>query len=557
MSVSGVDPAATNDIARIASQGVIQLTQALFKATADNQKVESREKDSALKKALAEKAPGISLAETVQRIASLFGNTQGDIAQKLTGDPARDLEEDVRRAVEQRESTDDHVEIGKGLMGVIRGRAGNRHSFSSMGGGRGEDGLIGQTLEEVQATIQAFQTAYESFLVGGGTSSRQEVERLERALQQMGVSASDIVEFRKAIATAVRHRVMQMLKQSARNQLLSQPKSIEFFLAKTAHQNIISYLVVDKNLPEVQRLGGWQFGGFHGDLQGAVNHAARETGSTMGTVAREGLDRAVMQQAIQHDQTLPDLEKEMEQWLQMAEKTGVSVKAYYQKLPRFLDDQGLLPRNDIALFHAQNGTAGHSGNGHQSPEQRAMFVASEVERREVLFDRLRAEVANQILQPGWGRALSLSFRVVKTKNGLLKLGVRSEDIDRVMKEGKELAKWKLFAQLREHFEERASIGDLESPAGELVEKKIRALLSNLDRLGLHLKDEHVVRMRDQANYKMFDILQVELANIQQGIRLRDIPYLRQREKFALQAMDRIAQESGIGWGGVARVGVNG
>jgi hypothetical protein len=164
-----------------------------------------------------------------------------------------------------------------------------------------------------------------------------------------------------------------------------------------------------------------------------------------------------------------------------------------------------------------------------------------------MTEELRTLFMRRAVYGDWRANLSTSVRMMRAKNGLMKLGLRSEDFGRLEKEGRQLAKLKLAQMLQESFEERASFARLNGPAYSMVEKKIKTVIKNLARLGLELDDKDLAELRNKANEKMFPELQQELKMIDNALQVRNTDYLQSKRKTVLQIIERIAGESNLPW----------
>jgi len=159
-----------------------------------------------------------------------------------------------------------------------------------------------------------------------------------------------------------------------------------------------------------------------------------------------------------------------------------------------------------------------------------------------LTDKLRALYLRQAVYGDPRTILESQFKMVKFKNGLIKLGVTN--FDEVETEGRALAKVKLVEMLREAFEERATYAKLTGPAWQMTEKKIKIVLKNLAKLGIEVTTTQLDELRDQANTKMFSVAEHELNMINMAIDARgEIAFLTSKRKLAEEILVRLADET--------------
>jgi hypothetical protein len=166
------------------------------------------------------------------------------------------------------------------------------------------------------------------------------------------------------------------------------------------------------------------------------------------------------------------------------------------------------------------------------------------EEKEVLMDKLRALYLRRAMYGDMRTVLETQFKMVKLKNGLIKLGVAN--YDQVEKEGKTLAAVKLLDMLREAFEERATYSKLAGPAWQMTERKIKTVLRSLEKLGFALSNFELNQMRDKANYKMSQEAEHELSLINVALATQgEISYLTGKKKMTQEILDRLAEETGL------------
>ena len=213
-----------------------------------------------------------------------------------------------------------------------------------------------------------------------------------------------------------------------------------------------------------------------------------------------------------------------------------------QTASKMINDQGLIPifGNDLAA-QAQ---AGESGGGQGERQQ---YQYSEEEEKDVLMERMRVLYMQRAISGDWRGNLDVSFKMIRTRNGLVKLGIKMDDFSRLEKEGRQLAKLKLIQMLEEGFGERASYAKLQGPAWSMTEKKIKNVLKNLSKLGIELDDKDLEAIRDKMNDKVFAEVEHELNMMDGALQARDSNYLRNKRKIALQILDRLSKESNIPW----------
>jgi len=139
--------------------------------------------------------------------------------------------------------------------------------------------------------------------------------------------------------------------------------------------------------------------------------------------------------------------------------------------------------------------------------------------------------------------LSTYFKVTKLKNGLIKLGVSSDEFKDIEKEGIAAARLRLVDMLSSALEERGTLYELAGPAFKLVEQKIKGILSNLKRLGWEIDETEFNSLRDSANIKVFDAAKDEFLSLEYRVKGAQNPNLEKRLSLILKLMKRLKVES--------------
>ncbi|MFA5034754.1 MAG: hypothetical protein WC500_03125 [Candidatus Margulisiibacteriota bacterium] len=386
-----------------------------------------------------------------------------------------------------------------------------------------------------QPEVRDYLKSYSQFLVNGGNELKKQVEKQESNLVESGkVKAGELMKFRADIAKSVRQEVMKQVKESFQKELFAQGK-IEEMIAHNGVLKAADWAYLN------ERIGGKEFGGMNTHLGGAVTEAANQTKEEINTYMQDELSRAVAKKMIADGDEAAKAEREINELLKVASKCGFDVNNFMQAASKMINDQGLIPifGNDMAA-QAQMGENSDSG-------ERQQYQYSEEEEKDILMERMRVLYMQRAISGDWRGNLEVSFKMIRTRNGLVKLGIKMDDFSRLEKEGRQLAKLKLIQMLEEGFGERASYAKLQGAAWTMTEKKIKNVLRNLVKLGVELDDKDLEAIRNKMNDKVFAEVEHELNMMDGALQARDSNYLRSKRKTALQILDRLSKESNIPW----------
>lgn len=386
-----------------------------------------------------------------------------------------------------------------------------------------------------QPEVRDYLKSYSQFLVNGGNELKKQVEKQESNLVESGkVKAGELMKFRADIAKSVRQEVMKQVKESFQKELFAQGK-IEEMIAHNGVLKAADWAYLN------ERIGGKEFGGMNTSLKGSIDEAAGQAKEEINTFMQDELSRAVAKKMIADGDEAAKAEREINELLKVASKCGFDVNNFMQAASKMINDQGLIPifGNDMAA-QAQMGENSDSG-------ERQQYQYSEEEEKDILMERMRVLYMQRAISGDWRGNLEVSFKMIRTRNGLVKLGIKMDDFSRLEKEGRQLAKLKLIQMLEEGFGERASYSKLQGAAWTMTEKKIKNVLRNLVKLGVELDDKDLEAIRNKMNDKVFAEVEHELNMMDGALQARDSNYLRNKRKTALQILDRLAKESNIPW----------
>jgi hypothetical protein len=189
--------------------------------------------------------------------------------------------------------------------------------------------------------------------------------------------------------------------------------------------------------------------------------------------------------------------------------------------------------------------AAQLGFGDLDEEKETRYEMDEDEEKEILINRLRALYMRRALKGDIITRIDTAFKMRKLKNGLIRLGMKVDDFEHLAKEGVEVARRKLLDMLTEALNEKATLYDLAGPAFKLIEKRIKGLMSNLERIGSPLTVGEFENLRDAANRKMFDMAEQELAAVEAMLKGQPNPSLEKKRGQLLKLIIRLKDESKI------------
>jgi hypothetical protein len=228
--------------------------------------------------------------------------------------------------------------------------------------------------------------------------------------------------------------------------------------------------------------------------------------------------------------------------MKVGDKAGVDSLSWIDNVwPQKKDNLGL---NLLDVPHEITGFVDLKDNNPDSRREREKYEYKEDDEKDLALNRLRACYMQLALRPGAVTSLKTWFKIRKLKNGLMRLGVFTKDMDKMEEklksEGETLAKMKMMEMLDEALHERASLIDPERDT--LVKNKIKNCLKNLERLGFDLGDKEFTALKDKANRHMHELAQREL----DGTKNKKGPQAEKKAQRLSKLLVRLRKESKLG-----------
>jgi len=276
------------------------------------------------------------------------------------------------------------------------------------------------------------------------------------------------------------------------------------------------------------------------EIGGLIDRAKEQAIDELKGFVLEELENMLIKKTYLQDTDFKDVFK----LINLADRAGVDYQTWLEEVwPKKKDDHGLFL---LDVPHAVTGLTVNCSTDDPGQKQKHGYEYEGSDEKEVLINRLRAIYLQRSIKGDAWTNLETVFKMRKLKNGLFRLGIFTPELDEQIKhEAEVLAKMKTLEMLNEALLERATFYDLAGPAHELVEKKMKGLIKNLERLGMPLSNTEFIVLRDKANYQIFELSKKELEVVRGKRKQKDSDKLAKKEKHLLRLLARLAKESDI------------
>ena len=399
--------------------------------------------------------------------------------------------------------------------------------------------------------LEKYTDNYRKYLLNPKKNYFELKEEEGMLLKEFGITSRQLKDIQSTIRNNIKLEVRDSVKDAILQKQLSIMSKFDSVSADAKLNQFTEYFT--SNI----LMGGADFGNFDDNFQGLVNKAMYLASKDLANFAIGELESFVLEEALNSDQSkasrIKSFETKILELNSITNNPKITEEWAQAAMEGFMKNYGLskeeinLHKNETVGINVnvQTGSGDSSRQKDQRREQHGYEFDADDERG-IFINRLRALYLQRALNPGLKTTLDTEFKIRKLKNGLLKLGVYTDVLnERVQEEANEVAKERLMEMLEEALQERASLYDLRGSSYDLIESRIKVILKNGEKMGMTLDKKEFNKIRDKANYEMFEVTKREMEMI--GVRLsdEDLPALVLKHREMKKLVDRLKEESGF------------
>jgi len=516
MTVSGIiEKSNSQEMAVSLNQGMLNQVTDQVKEK-DNKKAPRRASEIETSKLMEMKTKDLNreiLGSLFSKLAAAGISLNPKADQKLNN-------EELEKLLGRNESLEDSVDISsREDIFKVQKNKGQKES------GEGGKQFL-NSRDETAALLEQFANLLAEAAVKSGPELAEKIKTLREKLIQKGISEEKLVLIEKGIGGSSRKAIMEALKNGIVLQLLSQDDRVEKGIRNRGVNDLKDLLVAKFGEEEAET------------MTKEAREAAKEE---LRSFVPEELENALIKKTYLQDSEFGDTIKLIKAGQDADFDFNTWINDYWPEKKL---------HNGLYLMDVPHSATGMNVNTNtndpNSQGQKHGYEYEKEDEKEVLLNRLRALYMQGALRKGFFSSLETIFKVRKLKNGLFRLGVMTPELDdQVKHEAEVLAKMKTMEMLREGLLERATLYDLSGPAHDLIERKIKGLLKNAERLGMPIQSAEFKVMKDKANNEIHAISKKELDNVRAEIRQNNSQKLAKKEKLLVRLLTRLAEESNI------------
>lgn len=431
----------------------------------------------------------------------------------------------------KKENFEDLVEISKKAAerSTKQSKVSRLLGKSGYGGGGGPDGE--EMGPQGKAALQQFVALCSEALTTNNPDKLKLKRELQAKLEEAGVSRGKLQEIEGNIRGSARSEIAEQIKNTLLLRMLAPRKGLERIMYERKANDLIDFLYSNGKLVEGDVKSNQE------KIQQMVDMLQNEANQELKSFLPEELENLMIKKTLAQDTDFKDILK----LIDIGAKAKFDAQAWIKEvwMPR-KDDLGLVL---IDAPPSLTGTAVDTNTDHPQRRPKHGYEFDATDEKELHINRLRALYMQKALKGGF--RLDTFFKIQKSKQGLIRLGVFTKGLDKELKhEAKILAKMKSLEILNEALLERGTLYELAGPAFKLNEKKIKTDLRNLERLGMPISRDEFIQKRDAASLQMLSVAQRELEVVEGKLAHSHSPQAEKKQKLLIKLMRRLKEEVG-------------
>lgn len=479
-----------------------------------------------------------STDDVVQLSAEKFYQESDETISLQKKEEKKQLEETIESKHD--EETDRKEFVSKGKDGNIQTKT--LEQMKKLNQNKITDPSVSKSPQEeaVKKAVKEYSSSLCDYLINKSPQQKQKMDEVKKQLQEHGFSTTSLVKMETSVNNMVRQHLVATMKDKMLKYLMS--KSDSKASLQLAGEELLSFY--NSEIEGNEALGGKNFGNFKGGAMSAFEETRATLQKDISGFILDEAEESFVNNTINQKST-KDFNAQMQKLQKFCVDADIQINnsALIQRIQKSIDHLGLacffVPDNANHSFSFQEGDE----RGKKKDQEESMVYLTDEEQ---LIDKLRGLYFQKAMNPGLKTLFELTFKIRKTKNNLLKMGVLDKSSDSQLEsEAHFLAKEKLLAELQKVFLEQATLHKLEGPSYDILRNRKAFILKSLHKIGYKIKDTEVNRIRDKANREMFPIIKEQLAKVEIMADIRETIQVVRQRKMLTETLQRIKDESNI------------
>ena len=482
-----------------------------------------------------------SSKDSVKISAGLVSQKSDEIKKKQEQQKAKVLKETGKQQSAEEILMEDTAQVVQAYSDEAQKLMNAKQKKEKAGVEQKQAKVEGEVEGKTRDLVQKYCGLLAEDIIKSTPQKKEEIRKLKKEFLSKGFSKEKLAN----VETVLKQGLATELKQKVKDSFLKYALTYTSDKKMNAATNefLKNYKSLNATMAMVEEMGG----DMGKDAKTVLREEAKEVRREVGSLIKEEMEKGLVQKYLQGNPTNEELDVFLKKFADSVAFTGFNFEEFVTKWPSKAQELGLTffqnPESDTLGLSA--GMAGGGQKKDQKKEQEN--VGEEAETLSLLEDNLRGLLMKKYLNRDLKTRLVVEFKIRTLKNGLKKIGVYKEDLmKRLEEEGKAIAKFKFLKMLAEAFEEKATLVNVKTAAGKLVENKIKTVLRGLKSMGDPMDKLALKSMRNKINRDVFMVVREEFLQVDtQAEANPNRVDLAARRKELLSILERIKEESSI------------
>lgn len=390
---------------------------------------------------------------------------------------------------------------------------------------------------ETREAVRQYSGVFAQFVVAASPEAREKLEDMKDKLKKKGVSEKEILSIERAVKKSYRTEYTSEIQDNFTKHMFSPKNSFQSVVTSRQLNNAFEDAI------KAEQLSG--ISSDPQDVKEQMSKISQVSHAEIRDFIKDAVESRLMERHISNKNNRHEVKKLVD----LGYKVGFNFDNFLKTWEQKKFDLGLFVLEIENASMAQN--AGEISIGEVSAggvNDKHGYEMTKDEERELLINQLRAEYLKKAITGDPFAVFSFAPKIRKLKNGLIKLGLETDDFMKIEKEAKVLARYRTLEMLKQSFIERATYYELSGPAYGLLKNKLKGLVSNLTNLDMELSKEQLDYLRDEANRQMHDHTIIELNSAVALLENHENPAVEEKVPLMIKLIQRLKEESGFNHG---------
>lgn len=390
---------------------------------------------------------------------------------------------------------------------------------------------------ETREAVRQYSGVFAQFVVAASPEAREKLEDMKDKLKKRGVSEKEILSIERAVKKSYRTEYTSEIQDNFTKHMFSPKNSFQFVVTSRQLNNAFEEAIKEEPLSGISRDPQ--------DVKENMSKIVEVSHAEIRDFIKDAVESKLMERHISNKNNRQDVKKLVD----LGYKVGFNFDNFLKTWEQKKFDLGLFVLEIENANAAQN--PGEISIGEVSAggvNDKHGYEMTKDEEKELLINQLRAEFMKKAITGDPFAVFSFAPKIRKLKNGLIKLGLETEEFNKIEKEAKVLARYRTLEMLKGAFMERSTYYELAGPAYGLLKNKLKGLVSNLTNLDMELSKEQLDYLRDEANRQMHDHTIIELNSAVALLENHDNSSVEEKVPFMIKLIQRLKEESGFSHG---------